>query len=128
MEGFECFVPHENFSELTELTPAEVFRVDAEGVRRRQRAAGVARRAGRSTTAPRARSACSRSSSRAATRATAASSASSPTFASSAGAATRSGDGMNLFVIGAIEATGRVCWSVDEAIDVLHLLGAGSDE
>jgi len=33
-EGFECFVPHENFSELKELTPTEVFRVDADGVRR----------------------------------------------------------------------------------------------
>jgi nucleoside 2-deoxyribosyltransferase len=26
------------------------------------------------------------------------------------------GDGMNLFVAGAIEANGRICWSVDEAI------------
>ena len=32
-EGFECFVPHEQFGELTELTAAEVYRVDAEGVR-----------------------------------------------------------------------------------------------
>ncbi len=32
-EGLECFVPHEQFSELKELTPAEAFRVDAEGVR-----------------------------------------------------------------------------------------------
>lgn len=32
-EGFECFVPHEQFGELTELTPAEVYRIDAEGVR-----------------------------------------------------------------------------------------------
>ena len=30
---FECFVPHEQFGELTELTAAEVYRVDAEGVR-----------------------------------------------------------------------------------------------
>ena len=32
-EGFDCFVPHENFSELNELTPGEVFRVDSAGVR-----------------------------------------------------------------------------------------------
>ena len=32
------------------------------------------------------------------------------------------GDGMNLFVIGAIEAHGRVCWSVDEAIEALGVL------
>ena len=32
-EGHDCFVPHENFSELKELTPEEVFRVDARGVR-----------------------------------------------------------------------------------------------
>ena len=32
------------------------------------------------------------------------------------------GDGMNLFVIGAIEQAGRVCWSVDEAVDALRVL------
>jgi nucleoside 2-deoxyribosyltransferase len=32
-EGFECFVPHEQFAELKELTPGEVYRVDAAGVR-----------------------------------------------------------------------------------------------
>jgi nucleoside 2-deoxyribosyltransferase len=50
-EGFECFVPHELFGELTELTPAEVYRVDAEGVpacagvRERRLNLGRARRA-----------------------------------------------------------------------------------
>jgi hypothetical protein len=34
------------------------------------------------------------------------------------------GDGMNLFVAGAIEACGRICWSVDEAVDVLKELAA----
>ena len=32
------------------------------------------------------------------------------------------GDGMNLFVIGAIEQVGRVCWSVDEAVEALREL------
>ncbi len=32
------------------------------------------------------------------------------------------GDGMNLFVGGAIRACGRVCWSVEEALAALHEL------
>jgi hypothetical protein len=32
------------------------------------------------------------------------------------------GDGMNLFLAGAIEANGRICWSVDEAIEALREL------
>ena len=33
-EGFDCFVPHEEqLSELRELKPAEVYRIDAQGVR-----------------------------------------------------------------------------------------------
>jgi len=33
------------------------------------------------------------------------------------------GDGMNLFVVGAIETAGRICWSVDEAVEALKALG-----
>jgi hypothetical protein len=33
---------------------------------------------------------------------------------------------MNLFVIGAIEQVGRVCWSVDEAVDALRELAGPS--
>jgi hypothetical protein len=29
---------------------------------------------------------------------------------------------MNLFVAGAIEASGRICWSVDEAVEALREL------
>jgi Nucleoside 2-deoxyribosyltransferase len=32
-EGFDCFVPHENFSELADVTVEQVYRVDAEGLR-----------------------------------------------------------------------------------------------
>lgn len=32
-EGFDCFVPHENFSELAEVTLEQVYRVDADGLR-----------------------------------------------------------------------------------------------
>ena len=36
------------------------------------------------------------------------------------------GDGMNLFVIGAIRSAGRVCWSVEEAVAALGELAAAS--
>jgi nucleoside 2-deoxyribosyltransferase len=32
------------------------------------------------------------------------------------------GDGINLFLAGAIEASGKICWSTDEAIAALHAL------
>lgn len=32
------------------------------------------------------------------------------------------GDGINLFVAGAVKATGRICWSVPEAIEALQEL------
>lgn len=32
-EGFECFVPHEHFPELADVTVEEVYRIDTEGLR-----------------------------------------------------------------------------------------------
>jgi hypothetical protein len=32
-EGFECFVPHEHFRELADVTVEEVYRLDTEGLR-----------------------------------------------------------------------------------------------
>src|SRR6266567_3865502 len=32
-EGFDCFVPHENFPELADVTLEHVYRVDTEGLR-----------------------------------------------------------------------------------------------
>jgi Nucleoside 2-deoxyribosyltransferase len=32
-EGFDCFVPHENFPDLADVTVADVYRVDAGGLR-----------------------------------------------------------------------------------------------
>src|SRR6478736_5687478 len=32
-EGFECFVPHEHFPELADVTLEEVYRIDTEGLR-----------------------------------------------------------------------------------------------
>jgi hypothetical protein len=120
-EGFDLFVPHEQFTELTDVTAAEVYRVDAEGVRAANVllawldgpsiddgtaceigmfAELVARDAGR--------------------------------YSGLVGLVTdlrlqrrrgrATGDGMNLFVAGAIETCGRICWSVDEAILALREL------
>jgi nucleoside 2-deoxyribosyltransferase len=123
-EGFECFLPHEQFGELKELTPAEVFRVDAEGVRAANVLLawldgpviddGTACEIG--LFAQLVASGDSR-------------------YRGIVGVVTdlrlqrrrgnAVGDGMNLFVAGAIEATGRICWSVDEAIDALRELDRG---
>jgi hypothetical protein len=32
-EGFECFVPHEHFAELADVTVEDVYRIDLEGLR-----------------------------------------------------------------------------------------------
>ena len=32
-EGFDCFVPHENFTELADVTLEQVYRIDTEGIR-----------------------------------------------------------------------------------------------
>ena len=122
-EGFDCFVPHENFSELTELTPGEVFRVDAAGVRKANVLLawldgpvvddGTACEIGMFAELV---------------------AGGDPRYRGIVGLVTdlrlqrrrgnAVGDGMNLFVIGAIEASGRVCWSVDEAVDALRELAA----
>src|SRR2546428_13941913 len=31
-EGFDCFVPHENFAELADVTLEQVYRIDSEGL------------------------------------------------------------------------------------------------
>jgi nucleoside 2-deoxyribosyltransferase len=120
-EGFDCFVPHENFSALKELTPTEVFRVDAAGVRSAEVLLawldgpvvddGTACEIGMFAELV---------------------ASGDPRYRGVVGLVTdlrlqrrrgnALGDGMNLFVIGAIEACGRVCWSVDEAIEALRAL------
>jgi nucleoside 2-deoxyribosyltransferase len=117
-EGFDCFVPHEQFPELKELTPAEVFRVDAQGVRDANVLLawldgpsvddGTACEIGMFAELA---------------------ASGDPRYRGIVGLVTdlrlqrrrdnAVGDGMNLFVAGAIEANGRICWSVDEAIEAL---------
>ena len=118
-EGFECFVPHEQFGELQELSPEEVFRVDSAGVRSADAlvawldgpviddgtaceigmfaqlvASGEARYRGIVGIVTDLRLQRRRG--------------------------VAPGDGMNLFVTGAVASCGRVCWSVDEAIETLR--------
>jgi nucleoside 2-deoxyribosyltransferase len=120
-EGFDCFVPHEQFSELKELTTAEVFRVDAQGVRDANVLLawldgpsvddGTACEIGMfaelvASGDPRYRGIVGLVTDLRLQR----------------GRGNALGDGMNLFVAGAIEANGRICWSVDEAIEALREL------
>jgi hypothetical protein len=121
-EGFDPFVPHEKFDDrakLAELTPAEVYRVDTEGLR----AADVllAWLDGPSIDDG---TACeigmfAELVHREQTR-----------YLGVVGLVTdlrlqrrrgkAPGDGLNLFVAGAIGASGRICWSVDEAVEALR--------
>lgn len=124
-DGFECFVPHERFGELVRLDAAEVFRVDAEGVREANVLVawldgpcvddGTACEIGMfaelvergegdhvgivgivtDLRLERRRGAVP-------------------------------GEGLNLFVAGAVETHGRLCWSVDEAVETLRAWRAAS--
>jgi nucleoside 2-deoxyribosyltransferase len=120
-EGIECFVPHEQFGALTALTPTEVFRVDAEGVRSANALLawldgpmvddGTAAEIGMFAELmaggdPRYRGIVGLVTDLRAERRR----------------ARAIGDGMNLFVAGAIESCGRICWSVDEAVAALREL------
>ncbi|HEY4349055.1 MAG TPA: nucleoside 2-deoxyribosyltransferase [Gaiellaceae bacterium] len=120
-EGFECFVPHEHFDEIDELTPAEIYRVDGEGIRSSNALLawldgpmvddGTAAEIGMFSELCRIDPA---------------------RHLGIVGLATdlrlerrrgnAPGDGMNLFVAGAIGSAGQVCWSVDEAVAALQTL------
>ena len=120
-EGFDCFVPHEQFDELRELTPGEVFRVDVGGLRSANAVVawldgpvvddGTACEIGLFAELV---------------------AGGDPHYRGIVAIVTdlrlqrrrglAVGDGMNLFVIGAIEQAGRVCWSVSEAIGALREL------
>ena len=117
-EGIDCFVPHEQFGELKELSPTEVFRVDAEGVRAANVLVawldgpvvddGTACEIGMFAQLV---------------------ASGDPQYLGIVGVITdlrlqrrrghAVGDGMNLFVVGAVEAAGRMCWSVDDAVEAL---------
>ena len=120
-EGYDCFVPHENFTQVVELTPQEVYRVDGDGLRSANALVawldgpmvddGTAAEIGAFAELVRSGD---------------------PTYCGIVGIVTdlrlerrrgnAPGDGMNLFVVGAIESCGRICWSVDEAVAALDEL------
>jgi hypothetical protein len=118
-QGFDCFVPHENFGDVVELTPEEVYRVDGEGLRASNALVawldgpmvddGTAAEVGAFAELVRSGN---------------------PDYRGIVGIVTdlrlerrrgnSPGDGMNLFVAGAIESCGRICWSVDDSIAALR--------
>jgi hypothetical protein len=120
-EGFDCFVPHENFAQVVELTPEEVYRVDGDGLRAAGALVawldgpmiddGTAAEIGAFAELVRSGD---------------------PRYKGIVGIVTdlrlerrrgnAPGDGMNLFVIGAIESCGRISWSVDDGIAALREL------
>lgn len=117
-EGFECFVPHEQFAELRDVTVDEVFAIDAAGVRGANALVawvdgpicddGTACEIGMFAQLV---------------------ASGNPQYRGIVGIATDlrlerrrgnvTGDGMNLYVHGAIRASGTLCWSIDEAVAVL---------
>ena len=117
-EGLDCFVPHENFGALKELSPDEVYRVDGEGLRASNALLawldgpvvddGTAAEIGAFAELVRADPA---------------------RYKGIVGLVTDlrlerrrgnvTGDGMNLFVIGAIRSAGSVCWTVEDAVAAL---------
>jgi len=120
-EGLDCFVPHENFGALKKLTPDEVYRVDGAGLRGSNALLawldgpviddGTAAEVGAFAELVRGGD---------------------PRYRGIVGLVTDlrlerrrgnvTGDGMNLFVTGAIRAAGSVCWSVEDAVAALHAL------
>src|SRR5262245_27216925 len=125
-EGFDCFVPHEHFDDLQELTPAEVYRVDADGVRSADVLLawldgpviddGTAAEIGMFAQLVQGGEPRYRGIVRLVTD-----------LRLQRRRGVSAGDGMNLFVVGAIEAAGRICWSVDEAIAALRELERAPD-
>ena len=120
-EAFECFVPHEHFDQIVDLSPEEVYRVDGDGLRSSNVLLawldgpmvddGTAAEIGAFAELVRGGD---------------------PRYLGIVGIVTdlrlqrrrgnAVGDGLNLFVAGAIESAGQICWSVAEAIAALHAL------
>ncbi len=124
-DGFDCFVPHEqqreelrSFEEMTTLTADEVYRTDAEGLRSSNALVawldGAAVDDGTACEIGMFAQLVADGD---------------PRYVGIVGIATDlrlerkrgvvEGDGLNLFLVGAVSAHGRLCWSVDEAIETL---------
>jgi nucleoside 2-deoxyribosyltransferase len=121
-DGFDCFVPHENFHELADVTLEQVYRIDSEGLQSANALvawldgpivddgtaceigmfAELCRTGGEHYRGIIAITTDIRLERRRAVNVV--------------------GGGMNLFVGGAIESCGRICHSVDEAVAALRAL------
>jgi hypothetical protein len=116
--GVDPWVPHEHFDALAEVTPEEVYRVDGDGLRGSNALLawldgpviddGTAAEIGAFAELLRVDPGRYRGIVGLVTDLR---------LERRRGLAT--GDGMNLFVIGAIESAGRVCWTVDDAVAAL---------
>ena len=121
-EGFDCFVPHENFPKLADVTVEDVYRIDSEGLRSSNALVawldgpivddGTACEIG--MFAELARSDGDRY------RGIVAITTDIRLERRRAGNVV--GGGMNLFVGGAIESHGRICHTVDEVVSALREL------
>jgi nucleoside 2-deoxyribosyltransferase len=121
-EGFDCFVPHENFPELADVTLEEVYRIDSEGLRWSNALVawldgpivddGTACEIGMFAELVRSGGEHYRGIVAITT----------DIRLERRRAGNVVGGGMNLFVGGAIESCGRICHTVDEAVAALREL------
>jgi hypothetical protein len=121
-EGFECFVPHEGFPELTDVSVDAVYRVDVEGLRSAN--ALVAWLDGPSVDDG---TACEIGMFAELVRSGGDRYRGIVAIATDIRLERRRqmhvvGDGLNLFVAGAIESCGRICHTVDEVVAALRAL------
>ena len=121
-EGFECFVPHEQFPELADVTVENVYRIDTEGLRSADALVawldgamvddGTACEIGMFAELVRSDTARYRGIVAIAT----------DLRLERRRAQGVVGGGMNLFVAGAIESCGKIVHAVDEVVAALHEL------
>jgi nucleoside 2-deoxyribosyltransferase len=121
-EGHDCFVPHENFPELADVTLEQVYRIDTEGLQSANALVawldgpmvddGTACEIGMFAELCRTGSSHYRGIVAIAT----------DIRLERRRAVNVVGGGMNLFVAGAIESCGRICHTVDEAVATLREL------
>lgn len=119
-EGFDCFVPHENFPELADVTLEQVYRIDSEGLRSANALVawldgpivddGTACEIGMFAELVRSGGEHYRGIVAITT----------DIRLERRRAGNVVGGGMNLFVGGAVESCGRICHTVDEAIAALR--------
>jgi Nucleoside 2-deoxyribosyltransferase len=123
-DGFDCFVPHENFPELADVTLDQVYRIDSEGLQSANALVawldgpivddGTACEIGMFAELCRSGGEHYRGIIAITT----------DIRLERRRAGNVVGGGMNLFVAGAIESCGRICHSVDEAVTALRELSS----